>query len=180
MDNTISPTKSAIQFGVLFGCLMIIEFMISYILDIDPSTNKEFGIIVNILNFLVFPILFISIGANHFKNKLNSGLISFGQTLKIGVIICLIAGLLYAIFSAVFNMIFPEFVEEILRKTRSAMIDQNPNMTNEQIEMAVSWTKKFMSPALSIPVTIIMYAFIGLIYSLIIGAIIKKDSTQSY
>jgi hypothetical protein len=37
-----------------------------------------------------------------------------------------------------------------------------------------------MNPIISIPFTIIMYAFIGLIYSLIIGAIIKKDSTQSY
>lgn len=180
MEKTISPTKSSIQYGVLFGFLMILEFVISYALNIDPSTNKVYGIVMNVLNFLLFPIVFILLGANNFKNKLNSGLISFGETLKIGVVICVIAALLYAVFTAIFNTIFPEFVEEILRKTKNALTEQNPNMTSEQVEMAISWTKKFMNPIISIPFTIIMYAFIGLIYSLIIGAIIKKDSTQSY
>jgi len=52
-------------------------------------------------------------------------------------------------------------------------------MPEEQVEMALSWTKKIMSPAIGIPVTIVMYAFLGLIYSLIIGAITKKENPQS-
>jgi hypothetical protein len=46
--------------------------------------------------------------------------------------------------------------------------------------MAMSMTKKFMSPALMVPVTIAMYSFIGLIYSLIIGAFVKNDNPQSF
>ena len=180
MEKTISPSKSAIQFGVVFGVLMIFEFVISYVLNIDPIKNKSYGIIANTLNFMVFPLVFISIGCNNFKNKLNNGFISFGESLKIGVTICVFAALLYAIFNAVFNMIFPEFVEDILIKTKDVMLQQNPNMTSEQVETAISWTRKFLSPALSIPVTIVMYAFFGLIYSLIIGAIIKKDRQQSF
>ena len=180
MDKTISPTKSALQFGVLFGILMILELVVSYVLNVDPTSNKSFGILLNLFNFLIFPVGFILLGCLNYKNKLNSGFISFGESLKIGVSVCVLAGLLYAVFAAVFNMIFPDFAEELLRKTRDVMVQQNPNMTSEQLEMALTWTKKFMSPAFSIPVTIIMYAFIGLIYSLIIGAIIKKDSTQSF
>jgi len=37
-----------------------------------------------------------------------------------------------------------------------------------------------MSPIFAIPITIVMYAFIGLIYSLIVGAIVKKDPNQSF
>jgi len=40
-------------------------------------------------------------------------------------------------------------------------------------------SKKFMNPVFSIPLTILMFAFIGLIYSLIIGAIVKKDAYQN-
>ncbi|WP_295336516.1 DUF4199 domain-containing protein [Flavobacterium sp.] len=175
MEKTTSPSKSAIQYGVLFGLIMVVEFVISYILNIDPTTNKGFGITLNLINFLVLPITLILLGCNHYKNKINSGFISFGEAIKIGVVICVIGALIYGIFTAIFNVIFPEFTEEILRKTRDVMVQQNPEMPEEQIEMALSWTKKFMSPAIAVPFTVVMYTFIGLIYSLIIGAIVKKE-----
>ena len=115
----------------------------------------------------------------NYKKNLNNGFISFGECLKIGVTICLIAGLIYGVFSAVFNMIFPEFIEDLMKKTRQVMLKQNPTMTSAQVEMAISMTKKFMSPAIVIPVTIAMYSFMGLIYSLIIGAFVKNDNPQS-
>jgi hypothetical protein len=45
--------------------------------------------------------------------------------------------------------------------------------------MALSMTEKMMSPFVIVPITIVMYAFIGLIYSLIIGAILKKERPNS-
>jgi hypothetical protein len=180
MEKTISPSKSALQFGVLFGIIMILELVVSFVFDINPATNKGYGIFINVLNFLILPVTLILVGCNNYKNKLNSGFISFGEALKIGVTICVIAALLYAVFSAVFNMIFPEFAEEMLRNAKQAMLLQNPDMPKEQMEMGLSWAKKFMNPAIAIPFTVAMYAFIGLIYSLIIGAIVKKERPISY
>ncbi len=175
----MSPSKSALQYGALFGILMVLEFVIVYVMDVDPISNPTAGIIINTLNYLVFPVGIITIGCMNYKKNLNNGFISFGECLKIGVTICLIAGLIYGIFSAVFNMIFPEFIEELMKKTRQVMLKQNPSMTSAQAEMAISMTKKFMSPAIVIPATIAMYSFIGLIYSLIIGAFVKNDNPQS-
>jgi tetrahydromethanopterin S-methyltransferase subunit F len=180
MEQKKSPSKSALQYGVLFGILMVLEFVILYVMDIDPITNPSAGIVINTMNYLVFPVSIITIGCLNYKKKLNEGFISFGECLKIGVTICLIAGLIYGIFSVVFNMIFPEFMEEILKKTKQVMLQQNPTLTTAQLDMAMSMTKKFMSPALMVPVTIAMYSFIGLIYSLIIGAFVKNDNPQSF
>lgn len=176
MEQKVSPSKSALQYGALFGVLMVLEFVIVYVMDFDPITNPEIGIIINLFNYLLFPVSIILIGCQNFKKNLNSGFISFGECLKVGVTICFLAGLIYGIFSATFNMYFPEFVEEILRNTRQVMLKQNPNLTSEQIDMALSISKKFMSPALLIPVTIAMFSFIGLIYSLIIGAFVKNEN----
>jgi hypothetical protein len=118
-------------------------------------------------------------GCVNYKKKLNNGFVTFGECLKIGVTICLIAGLIYGVFSGVFNLIFPEFIEDLLKKTRQVMLKQNPNMTSAQAEMAISMTKKFMNPAIAIPVTVAMFSFIGLIYSLIIGAFVKNDNPHS-
>lgn len=174
----ISPAKSALQFGILFGVIMVLEFMVSYILNIDPISNPTFGLILNSLNYFILPLVLIYIGCTNYK-KLNSGFISFGECLKVGVTICLIAGLIYAFFTVVFNLIFPEFIEDILRKTRAVMIEKNSQMTDEQLEMAMSWTRKFMNPTLVVPVTAAMFSFIGLIYSLIIGAVVKKNKPES-
>ena len=69
---------------------------------------------------------------------------------------------------------------DLLQKTRQVILKQNPSMTTEQLEMALSMTKKFMSPYIIVPATIVMYSFIGLIYSLIIGAFVKNENPQSY
>ena len=176
-DNlTIKP---AIRLGVLFGIIMVLEFMIFYVMDIDPITNPTVGAVMNFCNYLIFPVALISHVLNDYK-KTNHGFISFGESLKLGVTLCFIAGLIYALFSVIFNMIFPEFVDEILKKTKAVMIQKSPDMTSEQLEMAMTWTKKFMNPMIVVPVTILMFSFLGLIYSLIIGAIVKKDKPQSF
>lgn len=180
MENTASPAKSSLIYGLLFGVIMVLEFVIGYVMNIDPQTNKGYGITINVLNFLILPLSFIFLGCNNFKTNLNSGFVSFGECLKIGVTICVIAALISSVFMGVFGMIFPEYFEQMLSKMRIIMAEKSPQMTSEQIDMAISMTKKFMSPIFAIPITIVMYAFIGLIYSLIVGAIVKKDPNQSF
>ena len=89
MEKTVSPSKSAIQYGVVFGIIMILELVISFSFNITPE-NKAFGISINILNFLILPITLIIIGCNNYKDKFNSGFISFSECLKIGVTICIV------------------------------------------------------------------------------------------
>jgi len=179
MDNTTSPAKSGLTYGLLFGAIMILEFVVGYVMNIDPQTNPTYGVVISVLNYLVLPLLFIYLGCNNYKTNINSGFISFGQCLKIGVTICIVAALLYSIFSSAFGMIFPEYFEDMFNKMRIVMSEKNPELTTEQIDMAISMSKKFMNPVFAIPLTMIMFAFVGLIWSLIIGAIVKKDGNQS-
>ncbi|HEY0046114.1 MAG TPA: DUF4199 domain-containing protein [Flavobacterium sp.] len=174
-----SPAKFALQFGALFGIIMILEFVILYVADIDPISMPMVGTIINVVNFLVLPVLFISLACTSYK-KMNGGFISFGQCLKIGVTLCLIAGVIYSVFASIWAVVFPEYTATVLRKTRAVMVDTSPELTEDQIDMALSMTEKFMNPALMIPVTILTYCVIGLLFSLIIGAIVKKDPATSF
>ncbi len=174
-----SPAKAGLFLGLIFGLIMIFETIIGYVMDINPVSYPTYGLILNFLNFLILPLVLIYLGCTNFR-KMNGGYASFGECLKVGVTICVIAGLVAGIFTVVFNAIFPEYVEELMRKTRSVMLSDNSDMTEEQVDMAIDVTRKFMSPFIAIPSTIAIYAFIGLIYSLIIGAIVKKDRNQSF
>ena len=175
MDKNISPAKSGTMYGLLFGVIMVLEFVIMYVIGMKSLVNSSVGVIVNIANYLVLPLIFIYLGCNHYKKDINNGFISFSECLKTGVSITVIAGLVYAIFSVIFNLIFPEFINEMLEISKEGMITQNPNITSKELEMGLSMVKKFMNPLIVLPVTLVMYSLIGLIYSLIIGAIVKND-----
>jgi F0F1-type ATP synthase assembly protein I len=178
MDNTVKPSKSYLQFGLILGLILILLFVVMYVINIDVSVNRLPGTISSVLSNLVFPVIFIILACNTYK-KNNSGFISFGQCLKVGVSVVFIAALIFAVFNLIFNLIFPDYAEEILRQTRDIMLQKNPNMTAEQAEMGLSMARKFSSPVFSVPVILITFSFFGLIYSLIIGAFVKKDQPQS-
>ncbi|HEX8016997.1 MAG TPA: DUF4199 domain-containing protein, partial [Flavobacterium sp.] len=120
-------------------------------------------------------ILFIYLGCTQYKKNIKNGFISLSECLKTGISITVLAAVIYAAFNVIFNFIFPDFINEMLDITKSEMITKNPQMTAKELEMGLGMVKKFMNPFIVFPVTIVMYALIGLIYSLIIGAIVKND-----
>ena len=179
MENNVSPAKSGVLYGVLFGIIMVFEFVIMYLIGMKSLINTSAGTIVNIGNYLILPILFIYIGCTNYK-KNNNGFISLTESLKTGISITFVAAFIYAVFNVIFNFIFPEFINEMIAITKEGMLAKNPNMTSEQIEMGLSMVKKFMNPFIVLPVTLAMYSFFGLIYSLIVGAVLKKEKPQSF
>jgi hypothetical protein len=129
---------------------------------------------MNVLNYFLLPILFISLACQQFK-KGNGGFASFGQCLKTGVVACVIGALIYGVFYAVFVTIFPDFIPETMEKVRSITLQKSPDMPQKQLDMILSWTEKMMQPLFAVPITLVMYSFLGLIWSLIVGAFVKKD-----
>lgn len=179
MEKSVSPGKSGLVYGVLFGVIMILEFVIMYVIGMRSLVGTSAGVIVNIANYLVLPILFIYLGCINYKKNLNNGFISYGEALKVGVSITFIAALIYGLFNIAFNFIYPDFINEMISITQDDMIKQNPNITSKEMEMGIEMMKKFMNPLIVLPVTLAMYSFFGLIYSLIVGAIVKNENPQS-
>ncbi len=179
MENKVSPSKSGLIYGILFGVVMILEFMIVYVIGMQSLADTSTGLMINLANYLVLPIVFIYLGCTNYKNNINNGYISLVESLKVGISIAFIAAMIYALFSVIFNLIFPEFINEMAVLSRNAMIKQNPKVTEAELEMGLSMMKKFMSPYIVFPVTLAMYSFIGLIYSLLIGTILKKESPNA-
>ena len=179
MENKTSLAKSAVPYGIVFGVIMLLEFAIGYAMGIDPQENPWFGILMSLLNYLILPFVLIMMACNHFKNKLNGGYITFVQCIKAGVVVCIIAALIFSVITAIIYMVAPQIKEDILEQQKIAMA-QSPGMTAEQLKMGVSVAETMMQPYIAIPLTIVMYALIGLIISLIVGAIVKKDNPGAF
>ncbi len=178
--------KSAILFGLIFGAIMILEFLVLNKLDVDGVKNPTLGIVINLLNYMVFPVVFVFLAIRTFKYKYNNGYISFSEVLRIGAATTVVAALIVGVFNLIYNYMFPEFVEQTIEKMRQVSLHQRETMlaqgateadvnSIENIEKYLEGTRKSMQSFFSIPMTIIMYAVIGIISSIIIGAFVKKD-----
>ncbi|KVV15387.1 DUF4199 domain-containing protein [Flavobacterium sp. TAB 87] len=179
MIKNVSPANSGLLYGVLFGVIMILEFVVMYVIGMKSLVNTSAGAIVNIANYLILPLFFIYLGCNNYKKNVNNGFISFSECLKTGVSIAFVAAFIYAAFSVIFNLVFPEFINEVLYISKQDMISKNPNISSKEVEMGMSMIKKFMNPLIVFPVTLAMYSFFGLVYSLIVGAVLKNNNPQS-
>ncbi|MDT0556808.1 DUF4199 domain-containing protein [Patiriisocius hiemis] len=131
----------------------------------------------SVLNFAIM-LACIVYGLKAFK-KDNEGYLSLGESLKTGLAISLIAGLIGSLFTLLFiTVIEPDFTANMLDATADKIIEQNPNMTEEQLDMALGMSETFMSPGIMFAMGLIVSLFFGFIISLITGLIMKNPRPE--
>ncbi len=165
---------------------MIIEFLVLNQLDVDGVKNPTLGVVINLLNYMVLPVVFVLLAVFTYKNKYNQGYISFSEVLRIGAATTVVAAVVFSLFNLGYNYMFPEFIEQTINKMRDIALHQREQMlaqgatesdvnSVEDIEKYLEGTRKSMQSFFSVPVTIVMYAIIGIICSIVIAAFVKKD-----
>ncbi len=174
MEKTSPSVKQiALNYGILLALISIVLQVITYVTDnyLDRPWWSS------LLSFLIM-LGVIVYGLKAYKEG-NHGYLSLGEALKVGLAISLIAGILGAIFNYIFiTFIEPEFVNQMLDLTRENMIAQNPNMTEEQMQMGITMTEKFMQPWVMSAMAIIITLFFGFIISLFAGLVMKKTDAN--
>lgn len=170
----LQSRKFIINYGLLLGLASIVLSVILYVLDM----HMQQGWLTGTLSFAIMAGIIIY-GINEFK-KNNGGYLTLGEALKIGVGVALIAGIIGAIYQFIFmNYIEPDFLDKMMELQFEKMIEDNPDMTEEQINMSMEMGKKFSTPWITTAFSIIGSLFFGLIISLIAGLIMKKENTHA-
>ena len=123
-------------------------------------------------------IAIIVLGISQFKNA-NGGFLNWGQGVKIGVGIAILAALISVIYNYFFiTFVEPDFMTQIMDIQNQKLLDQG--RTEEQIEAANAMTEKFKSPLFASAFGIIGSAIGGFIISAIAAAIMKKSEEEIY
>lgn len=170
-----SIKKIALNYGVLLALLSIVLQVISYVLD--AHIDRPWWLTVAQLAISISVIVY---GIKLFKTE-NAGFLTLGQALKTGVAISLVAGVIAVIFNYIFmNYIDPDFIQKAMEFSREQMIEQNPNMSQEQLDNAMEISSKFMSPGIMSAFAIISTLFFGFLISLVAGLIMKKNPPQQF
>ena len=171
METPRLPIKKfAINNGLLLGLLSIVLGVIFYVLDMHLERNWISSVLSLALTTGVIIYAF-----KQYKGA-NEGFMTLGQAIKLGLGIALIAGIIGVIFNyLLMNVIEPDMINQIMEKQQEAMIERNPNMTDQQLEAASEMTAKFMKPGMMAAFGLIGSLFFGFIISLITGLVMKRD-----
>ena len=173
MENQVNSKKIIINKGGILGLATVLYSLIVYATGnhLEPHWS---GTLISSALFIGIIVL----GIKGFKSE-NNGYLSWGEGVKIGIGIAVIAGLINVIYSYIFmNFIEPDFMNQMMEVQNQAFIDQG--MTEEQIEMSNEMSEKFQSPGIMAAMGIIMYAIVGFIVSAIGAAIMKKSEEEQY
>jgi len=173
MENQVSSKSTMLNYGLLLGVATIFINLVAYALGIHLDQDWRIGT----LGFLAM-IVIIVLGIRNFKS-VNNNLITWGQSVKIGVGIAIVSALLGIIYNLIFmNFIEPEFMNQMMEKQVVAW--EELNMTEEQIEASKSMMETFSSPGITSAIGIVAAAFFGFVISAIAGAIMKRTEEDQY
>lgn len=174
MENQPNSIKKiALNYGILLALLSIVLQVISYVLDVHIDRPWWLSVVQ-----LLISVSIIVYGIKAFKTA-NANFLTLGQALKAGLAISLVAGIIAVLFNFVFiNFIDPDFIQKTLDFSRQQMVEQYPNMTQEQIDNSMEISAKFMSPWVMSAFAMIATLFFGFIISLIAGLIMKRNPPQ--
>lgn len=165
-----SPGKFAINYGVVLGLAMVVITVFTYVTGMALKGAQWPAAIY----YLIFPtIIFYAI----FQYKKRNGhRLSLSDALKVGVLIGVISALVYVVYSFIFNYIIdPGFTEQMTEVARDAMLEQNPDITEDMMEQGMKFVEIFSNPAIAGAIWVGLSAFFAVIYSLIAGLIMKKE-----
>ena len=168
-QKSISVFGAGLVPGILIGFALIVFQLIMYLLDV-PSESY-----VNFLAFVVLAVgLFWSIV--QFRDTRLDGFISYGKAVGSGFAVGLIASILVGIFMYFYlTYMNTGLVEQVLLTAEENMLEQNPNMTDEQIEQALSMVEIFTTPTMMAVMGFVYNVVVSVIFSLIIAIFAKRE-----
>lgn len=161
--------SNGIYYGAITGAAIIVFSLIMFLLDL--YLNKAVSWIGYV--FLVAGMIW---GTLEYRKKYSNGFLTYGKAFSSCFWIGMFAGILASIYLFVFiQFIHPGFINELLEQARANMLASRPDMTEEQLEQALSISAKFMSPVMMVVWGLAAYAAMSAVIGLILAIFLKKE-----
>ena len=158
METKKSFSNIVWTFGILYAIVGIL-FMVIKPVTADPKETSTM-----MLSFLAL-FVFIGIPIYAIKYYREQGFnITIGSSIKLGVLIGILGGLLLGIYSYIyFAYINPDAVDQVIEISKK-MLEENDMFDADMVEQQMETTKKMF-----LPMQIVGQIFSGLLYGIIGG-----------
>lgn len=170
MKNTV------LRFGLYAGLFMVVVFAVTW-LFLENSLSFSAQEVIGYLTIII-PMTFVFWGIRHYRDKINSGIISFGQAMKVGTLIILIPSFLVGISDVFYvQVINPDFMETYYQDSIDRLENtlQEDEFQKRKQEMEAE-KEMFSNPFMNFILMFVTVFVIGLIVTVISSLILKRTS----
>ncbi|MFU8842985.1 MAG: DUF4199 domain-containing protein [Bacteroidales bacterium] len=170
MENQTNPVwKHTFQSGIFLGIALIILSLLFYVLDMH--TQRWTGFIS--YGALLIGIIYASVT---YRDKFKNGLITYGQSFSTGFYTGLFAAVIISLFTGIFVAAMGEqYIESLLQQSEETILKSNPDITDDQLDMALNISKRMMHPVWLSIISFAGFLIFTVIFSLIASVFIKKE-----
>jgi hypothetical protein len=166
----INYTVHAIKFGVIIAIgLMIIDLVSVLLMEIDI---KPKGLLILMILF-IFATVFFSVKG--YRDQINNGFLTIGQSVGIGFKMALSGGLIYAVYSLIKVYFFVDMVQITEDAMFEKMEESGRELTEEQIAMSMKMATMFTNPFILSILSYLFSIFWCTVMGLFTGIFIKKE-----
>lgn len=171
MNNVISPARTALKWGVILGIALIVYSLALYLTD--SVGNSSLGFISFALSIAGLVL------AMRDYRTLNGGYMSYGEGLSVGTLTSAVSGLLSAMFSVFYTTVIDTgAMTRMVERTREQLEDSGAS--DDVVEQQLSIIEMFQSPGLSFAFGVIGSVIFGLLLSLVISAIMRRNRANPF
>jgi hypothetical protein len=164
-----TSTVHSLYYGLITGVALIILSLILYISNL--YMNRPLGYLS--LALLVAGMVW---GTFEYRKSYLNNFMTYGQAFTLCFLIGLFTAILTAIFSYIFAaFIYPGLTQEILQKAREEIESGGQQITEEQMEVALDWTRKFTTPVMLAIMDLVTKTFFSVILALLAAIFLKRE-----
>ena len=169
--------KHSLNYGILFGLLLIIYSVVLYMFNIIP-TGIKLPLLLLVIN-LAFYFFALWYFTKSYRNDVLGGYIDYGKAFLFGLLIVGFSSILLAIYNYIFNaFIDPDYIQRVMNAIKEGMEEwmMSKGLPEEQIEKTIEkmGSKPLPTPLKSALQGILGGVIMGAIVLLITSAIVKK------
>ena len=158
------------NYGAVLGLILILIALLSWVLGVDEQESMVPSIINNIviIGFLYYSIL-------QFRDKINNGFISYSESLKLGTTVAFFSSVIMAFYTFIYiSYLNPDMLANIIYMTEQAVLESNPEISEEELDLALEMTGNFTQPHWLMIMGVLSGTFMGFFYSAIISFFVKN------
>ena len=168
--KTSASKELIFNYGGLLGLVSIIIASVNFAFGNRYEPHWS----VTIISLTITTIIIVK-AIQKLKNA-QDGYLTLTEAIKLGLGISLISALIYVIFLFILTgYIEPDYFNNVLELQRASIIEQNPDLTDDQIEKSMNMIKGFTNSYVTAAIAVIISLFIGFVISIIGGSIMKKN-----
>lgn len=167
-----STIASSLTSGIIVGIVLIVFSLLMYFLDVDRESKIMW------LSYLILAAgLWWAIIS--YRNKLPGGYLTYGKAFSAGFFTGLFASIILAIFTFIYvQYIDTTLIDKILANAEDKILNTQPNISDEDLDRALSMTRKFTNPTMISVFSFVGNTILSTLFSLIIAIFAKREDNR--